>query len=311
MYSYRLSGSENTTWSIPQNKHNVSLVGLRPGKYSFEVKSLGWNGQWGQPSVLHFTIQPPLVQRCWFLITAGLILAIIITFLVRYRIKQIRHEAAMKEQLAETEMMALRAQMNPHFLFNSLNAIDNLIQTKQHDKATTYLGRFARLLRMVLDSSKNKLVPFDRDFAALQLYIDMERFRSSDKFQYEISASPELLNGGYHIPPLLAQPFIENAIHHGLLNKQSNDRMLKVKATLQDDYIMFRIEDNGIGRKKAMEINAVNRPDHVSYGWQITAQRLGMHNGGDGINDIIIHDLYQDNEATGTCVILKIKINTN
>jgi len=311
LYSYRLRGSGDTTWTLPENMHSVSFASLRPGKYQFEVRTFGWNGQWGDPTALQFTIMYPLWQRDWFVTICFLILAAVIIYIVRRRIKNIRRDAEMKQQLAETEMMALRAQMNPHFLFNSLNAIDNLIQTHQHDKATTYLGRFARLLRLVLDSSKNKLVPFDRDFAAMQLYLDMEKFRSTGKFQFDISAEPELLNGGYSIPPLLVQPFIENAILHGLMNKQSDDRKLTVKASLQDDFIVFNITDNGVGRVRANELNVLNRPGHTSYGWQITAQRLGLHNRGKGEDYIIVRDLYEDNEPVGTCLILKIKVNAS
>ena len=309
LYSYRLGGSDDTAWSPPQNLHNISFASLRPGHYRFEVKMLGWNGQWGQSSVTNFTILPPLWRRGWSLALVFLFLAAGITWLIRRRIKLIKHEAEMKQQLAETEMMALRAQMNPHFLFNSLNAIDSLIQTHQHDKATTYLGRFARLLRLVLDSSKNKLVPFDKDFTAMQLYLDMEKFRSGGKFEFEICATPELLNGGYSIPPLLVQPFIENAIYHGLMNKRSDDRRLTVNASLQDEFIIFTISDNGVGRTRSKDINAINRPEHVSYGWQIATQRLGLHNGGDGEDYIIVRDLYEDNEPSGTHIEMKIKVN--
>lgn len=309
LYSYRLTGSSDTAWSAPRNLHSISFASLRPGDYRFEVRSLGWNGQWGDPAAIHFTILPPLWQRGWFVVVFTLLAAALIALMVRRRIRQIRHEAEMKQQLAETEMMALRAQMNPHFLFNSLNAIDSLIQTSQHDKATTYLGRFARLLRLVLDSSKNKLVSFDQDIAAMQLYLDMEKFRCAGKFQFDITAEQELINGGYSIPPLLAQPFIENAIYHGLMNKQTEDRRLTVKASLQDEFIVFSITDNGVGLARAKEINALNRPEHVSYGWQITTQRLGLHNRGRGEDYVIVRDISQGKESCGTSVTLKIKIN--
>lgn len=309
LYSYRMIGSADTAWSRPENLHSVSFASLKPGRYQFEVRTLGWNGQWGDITSVPWTIIPPVWQRDWFIVVCFLLVAAIVIILVRVWIRYLKNELAMKQQLVETEMMALRAQMNPHFLFNSLNAIDNLIQTHQPDKATTYLGRFARLLRLVLDSSKNKLVPFDRDFTAMQLYLDMEKFRSADKFQFDISAEPELLNGGYSIPPLLAQPFIENAIHHGLMNKAGGDRRLNVKASLAGDFIMINITDNGVGRARSSELNKLNRPDHTSYGWQITAQRLGLHNGGNGEEYIVISDLYDQEQPSGTSVTLIIKVN--
>ena len=308
-YSYRLMGSGDTSWSKPQNIHSISFASLRHGDYRFEVRSLGWNGHWSNPAAVSFTILPPLLQKPWFLIVSGLLLAVLIAWIVRRRFREVRHEAEMKQQLAETEMMALRAQMNPHFLFNSLNAIDSLIQTKQHDKATTYLGRFARLLRLVLDSSKNKQVPFDQDIAAMQLYLEMEQFRYGGQFKFEIKTESELINGGYSIPPLLAQPFIENAIIHGLMNKRTDDRRLTVKATLEDDFIVFKIMDNGIGQERAGEINALNRPEHISYGKQITTQRLALHNGGRGEDYVKVEDIPGAHGSEGTQVTLKIKIN--
>lgn len=311
MYSYRLWGAADTNWSAPHNLHSVSFASLRPGDYRFEVRTMGWNGEWGPISSIGFSILHPWWQRNWVQLIALLLLAFTISWLVRRRIRYIRHEAEMQQQLAETEMMALRAQMNPHFLFNSLNAIDSLIQTRQTDKATTYLGRFAKLLRLVLNSSKSKWVSFDKDFTAIKLYLDMERFRSGGKFQFEIEVDPELLHGGYSVPPLLVQPFIENAIYHGLMNKQTGDRKLQIKISHQDDYIIYQITDNGVGRARAKELNALNRPEHVSYGLQIAEQRLGLNNGGSGQEYIRIHDLHEEGSASGTCVELKIKVHNH
>jgi len=157
-------------------------------------------------------------------------------------------------------MHALRAQMNPHFIFNCLSAIDNLIQTNQADKATTCLSRFAKLIRGVLDSSKNNLVPFQKDFETLKLYLEMQQFRCNNKFSYQLNINDELLNGDYKVPPLIIQPFVENAIHHGLLNKQHGDRHLHISADINDDHIIYSVVDNGIGRKNAAIIKERNRP---------------------------------------------------
>jgi sensor histidine kinase YesM len=199
--------------------------------------------------------------------------------------------------------------MNPHFIFNSLNAIDNLIQTNQADKATTYLARFARLIRLLLESSKNNVVPFHKDFETLQLYLQLEQFRANNKFSYDLYADQELLNGDYKVPPLIVQPFVENAIQHGLLNKQQGERKLSIHASLQSGFILYTISDNGVGRPKAFEIKQRNRPEQSAYGIRITAERLQLHNRDKKAHYFTITDLLQDGLAKGTKVEVRLKID--
>ncbi|WP_462219028.1 histidine kinase, partial [Ferruginibacter sp.] len=214
----------------------------------------------------------------------------------------------MNEQLSKAKLEALQSQMNPHFIFNSLNAIDNLIQTNQKDKATTYLARFAKLIRNVLDSSKNDVVSFQKDFETLQLYLQLEQFRCSDKFTFQLEADEELLNSDYKVPPLVVQPFVENAIHHGLLNKQDGNKTLTVSATLENDFIKYTVYDSGVGRAKAQQLKKINKPEHQSYGINITRERIQLYNKNDQNNDIIIADLFENNEACGTKVEISVKI---
>jgi len=201
-------------------------------------------------------------------------------------------------------MMALRAQMNPHFIFNCLNAIDNLIQTNQKAKATTYLNRFARLIRSVLDSSKNNLVPFHKDFESLRLFLELEQFRCDHKFEYNLNVDPEILNSDMKVPPLIIQPFVENAIHHGLMNKPGNNRQLTVDIRYEKEYIRYVIEDNGIGRKKAAKLKAINRPEHIPYGIDISKRRVDLYNNNGKEHSISITDLEINNQPAGTRVEL-------
>ncbi len=218
---------------------------------------------------------------------------------------------SINEQLYKAKLEALQSQMNPHFIFNSLNAIDNLIQTNQKDKATTYLARFAKLIRNVLDSSKNEVVVFQKDYETLQLYLQMEQFRSNDRFTYQLLAEDELLNGDYKVLPLIVQPFVENAIHHGLLNKQTGERKLTISASLENDYIKYTVIDNGVGRAKAQQLNELNKPGHQSYGIEITSGRISLYNKNGKTNNITITDLFENNEPAGTKVAIRIKIFEN
>jgi tetratricopeptide (TPR) repeat protein len=215
-------------------------------------------------------------------------------------------QQALKRKGLELEMQALRAQMNPHFIFNCLSAIDNLIQTSQPDMATTYLARFASLIRGVLDSSKNNLVPFQRDFETLKLYLEMEQFRCNNKFSWSLEANRDLLNGDYKIPPLIIQPFVENAIHHGLLNKPGTNRQLRITAELEGQYIIYAVADNGVGRIKAGTLKQLNKPEHNSYGIAITQERIQLHNRTNASGDVVITDLFEAGLPSGTTAVVRI-----
>jgi tetratricopeptide (TPR) repeat protein len=248
------------------------------------------------------------------LIIGSIALLLILLLIVRNNMlkrknEQLRNkheQSALKRKAMELEMQAFRAQMNPHFIFNCLSAIDNLIQTKQSDKATSYLARFAKLIRSVLDSSKNILVPFQMDLETIQLYLEMEKFRCNDKFLYEINVDPLLLHSDFKVPPLIAQPFIENAIHHGLLNKKGNDRQLRVTIALHAEHIIYSITDNGIGREKAAGFKEINRPEHQSYGIAITRERIHLHNKNGIDDDLTITDLKEEGIPSGTKAVIRI-----
>lgn len=249
------------------------------------------------------------------LLVTGILMIVLISLLIfrniilkrkNEKLRNEKEKSALNRKALELEMQALRAQMNPHFIFNCLSAIDNLIQTNQADKATTCLSRFAKLIRGVLESSKNNLVPFQKDFETLKLYLEMEQFRCNNKFSYELNADPELLESDYKIPPLIIQPFVENAIHHGLLNKQDNNRQLKIKAELKDEYIVYSISDNGIGRIKAAMLKEMNKPGQQSYGINITKERIQLHNKNGIEQDLVITDLEQEGKPAGTEAVVRI-----
>lgn len=306
-YAYKMNGVDKD-FNIGQQVTTTNYSNLSPGHYTFLVKAKGQSGVWGPVNdSISFTILPIFWQTAWFWALAAISVTLIVTGLVRRRISYIKKNAAMKQKLADTEMMALRAQMNPHFIFNCLNAIDALMQTNQADKATTYLAMFARLIRSLLENSKNNVIPLHKDVETLQLYLDLELFRTSNKFSYDLQVDPELINGDYKVPPLIIQPFVENAIQHGLLNKQDGPRRLSIIASLHDGFIQYVICDNGVGREKAGEIKNRNKPEHKSYGILITAERLQLYNQNDQEKDIIITDLSEDGQAYGTRIEVRIR----
>ena len=308
-FAYQLSDIDKD-WQYANIRRTVQYSNLATGDYIFKIKTGNENDKWSTAySLLIFTIKPPFWVTWWFvLLVIGTITATIF-WLVRKRIQNIRNKAELKQKIAETEMMALRAQMNPHFIFNCLSAIDNMIQTNQKEKATTYLNQFAKLIRLILESSAKNLVPFYKDFESLKLYIQLEQFRSNNKFAFELQADPELLNSGIMVPPLLVQPFVENAIHHGLLNKSDSDKLLNINISLEKDYIKYTVMDNGVGRQKAMELNAINKSGHISYGIEIAQKRISMHNHNEVHPGVVITDLTNNNMPTGTRVQFWLWVN--
>jgi LytS/YehU family sensor histidine kinase len=161
------------------------------------------------------------------------------------------------------------------------------------------------LIRMILDSSRNELVPFAKDMEALQLYIDLEQLRFNNKFNYKTNIDSVLLSGAYFVPSLLIQPYVENAILHGLAHSEVANLELTVTATLENDFIKYIIIDNGIGRKQAAFYNDQNKPLHESVGLKITEDRINIFN--KSKNTIKITDLLEKEKNCGTKIEITIK----
>ncbi len=300
---FRLEGNDDN-WREAGEKYFASYNNLAPGNYTFMVKSV--NGiRESATSTLMISISEPFWQTIWFRSLVILAFAYLIYFLVVRRIKVIRREAELKHKISETEMAALRAQMNPHFIFNCISAIDNLIQSGEKSDATIYLTLFARLIRNVLESSKNNVIAFQKDLESLKLYLELEQFRCSNKFSYRIEVDQELLNSDFKIPPLVVQPFVENAIHHGLLNLEDKKGILDIAIRLQGEEICYCITDNGVGRERSRQLNLMNKPEHLSYGMSISTERLERFN--DKKDNVTIIDLNEDGKPAGTRIELKIK----
>lgn len=313
-YFYRLEGVTGG-WRHNENGH-LAFYGLPPGDYRLDVK--GGNSETDDTlngDFLLIRIRPHWWQTGWFL-AACILTASILTFAgVWWRITHIRREAALLQQetafrqkIAETEMQALRAQMNPHFIFNSLNSIENFMLKNDKEQASDYFGKFASLIRMILESSRNERVPFEKDMEALQGYVELELLRFDHRFIYRTFIDPALLKGEYSVPPLLIQPYVENAIVHGLAQSEREGLQLTVAAVLEDEYLIYTIEDNGIGRTKAGSYKE-SRAGHNSMGLHITSERISILNHQQQAGaEVVITDLYDEaGEASGTLVRLKLK----
>ncbi|MBS1496596.1 MAG: histidine kinase [Bacteroidetes bacterium] len=246
-------------------------------------------------------------NRTKYLYAASLLFLVLLFSILFYQRSQ-RSKINTLKIKAELETQVLRAQMNPHFIFNSLNSIENFIMQNEKRLASDYLNKFARLIRMILDSSRNEVVPIAKDMETLQLYIDLEQLRFNNKFIYKPVIDRALLNGDYSVPSLLIQPYVENAIVHGLAHSENENLYLTITATLQQDVIKYVIQDNGIGRQQAAIYNLHNKPNHKSVGLQITEHRINNFNNRQYTNPISITDLTDENgKPCGTKVEIIIK----
>jgi LytS/YehU family sensor histidine kinase len=249
-----------------------------------------------------------------FFIGFGFFLSLLLAFLIykSIRSKKLKEELAYKQKIAETEMQALRAQMNPHFFFNSLNSIENFIMQNERKLASDYLNKFARFIRSVLDSSSQELIEINKDLESLQLYIDLEQLRYNYKFTYFCDVDPVLLSGEYHVPSLLVQPFLENAIIHGIGPSDRNDLKIILKISLSGSLIRYMIEDNGIGREQSRAYKDLNKPFYKSVGMEITRERINIFNQDPTTtNSVQITDLYDSQQRpAGTRVEFALKIAT-
>lgn len=213
----------------------------------------------------------------WVLLTMGF--AAGASFLVRWRIDKKRKEEYLKaefdKKLASVEMHALRAQMNPHFIFNCLNSIDYYILKSETENASEYLNRFSRLIRLILQNSRSKSVNLRDELDALRLYIEMESLRFDRQFDYEVKVDKDLNLEEVTIPPMILQPYVENAIWHGLMQKKGR-RRLELIITRENSHLYCVIQDNGIGREAAMALRSKSAGRRKSMGMQITSDRIGM-----------------------------------
>ncbi|MBS1610962.1 MAG: histidine kinase, partial [Bacteroidetes bacterium] len=213
----------------------------------------------------------------------------------------------LKQRSSELEMQALRAQMNPHFIFNSLNSINMFILENNRLQASEYLSKFSKLIRLILQNSQEAFIALEKELEALQLYMELESLRFENKFNYKINVAGDLDVTSIKVPPLIIQPYVENAIWHGLIHKKEKGN-LEVRVEIKDKTIYYTIKDDGVGRKKAEEFKSKSAVKQKSMGMRITADRIALlkqHNQ----TSIIINDLTLENgNAGGTEVQIEIPV---
>jgi len=306
---YQLNDQE---WKeIPSGMGNLFLASLSPGSYSVQFRFEN------SPKIcgtVVFTIYKPIWNENWFILLVIFILISVLLIYYKWQIgiiqghnKLLTDKLQLEQDLKHSKLTAIRAQMNPHFFFNALNTIQSFIVSDDKKNASTYLNKFARLTRTVLEMSEKENVLLKEEIQALALYLEIEKARFSNDFAYSIIVDPEINLDTCRIPSLYLQPFVENSLKHGLLHKAGNKRLLIEFSSLPSG-ILILIDDNGIGRKISGELNAQKLMNHNSFASQAQLNRTNILNQGrrNKITLEIKDKVDENNRPIGTSVIIYI-----
>ena len=310
-YRYRLFGFDNQ-WSSLSKENRAIYTNLPAGSYTFIVESQNQNTlKWATPLILKFKIQPPFWKSLWFVVlTIGAII-FIVWFTIRLRIRRIKLNEKQKTEIArkiaEMEMKALQAQMNPHFTFNAMNSIQNYILDNNIDDALAYLGDFSKIIRKTLDNANKKRISLKDEIDYLKHYLRLEQMRFKNKFELSITIEPEIDETSVYLPLMIIQPYIENSIRHGFLNETKNGVLL-IRFSKIKNLLVCTVEDNGIGRSRSKEFNNFKINKHQVHGTEITEDRVKLFNqSGENIYKIEIIDLLDSSGiASGTKVVITL-----
>jgi two-component sensor histidine kinase len=310
-YQYVLAGGRGDTVVTPSD--HVSFSNLAPGEYQFLVRSTTADVFSSEPfESFSFSIKPPFSQTPPF--RAALLLGICSLLYGLYHVRMRSQRRRQQQELRtarllnESKILAFQARMNPHFIFNSLNAIQYFILNDDRISSLNYLSKFGRLLRQILDNTVGSKISLQQEIEMLSAYVGMEEMRFDHKFRFELTVEESVSLTDIDIPGMIVQPFAENAILHGLLHKEG-EGLLRIHFAASSRQVICTVTDNGIGRERAAEINKAKAANHQSHGTQIAINRLALLNKDDLANDVIFRDLYAaSGEPAGTEVTIQIPI---
>ena len=312
-FRFQLEGVDEV-WRDPGKERVITYSNLAGGNYVFRIKAANNEGKWNQNAYeLPIGIATPWYASTFFRVFLAVALLALLYSIYRERIARLKQENRLRSdferKVANLEMSALRAQMNPHFIFNCLNSIEAYVIRNDVRKASEYLNTFGRLVRLILQNSRNSFVCLCDELDSLQLYLHLEQMRFKNTFTYEVEVAPDINTDNYEIPPMLIQPFVENAIWHGL-NHRDEGGQVKVKLFKKDGNLRCTIKDNGIGREAARKIRAAQKVKRKSMGMGITLDRIdALNKVYNTSNKVQIEDLYdKQDRAAGTLVIIDIAI---
>lgn len=280
IYRYRLKGLTDDWDSTRQTI--LEYPSLPPGTYELQLEAINKFGKISNQEKISFTIATPYWQTLWFKI-ALVAMVIGTTWILvanRYRLIRRREQekATLQQKMNDLEQMALRAQMNPHFIFNCLNSIQNFIIHNNLEATNQYLTEFAYLIRQTLDNSEKGAISVATEIKYLSRYLELEKMRFGKLFDYSIEADPRIDIEGTWIPTMIMQPYVENCIRHGLRHKREGGGLIEIKFLQNKSGLLCIVQDNGIGREKAHEYKSNKHVEYQSRGMSLTADRINILN---------------------------------
>lgn len=308
-FSWRLNRVDN--WNTIGTQRIINLNNLPPGNYTLEIKASGRPGI-EKTNTFSFIIKSPFWKRAWFISLITLLIATGIYFTYRRRISHIHHKAEIDKQLSQTEMKALQAQMNPHFIFNSLNSIREMILNNENKDASHYLSKFAHLIRITLDQSSQSMVSLRNTIDYLERYMEMEQIRN-DRLTYTIITDEKLDKDEILIPPMLIQPFIENGLWHGVAAADKTIH-ITIHFKKEDEKIVCIVEDNGVGVNQSQKNKTETAGRHRPLGISNIKNRVKLLNEKYNLNcEVSIRDKKDipGSTETGTQVMISLPLEIN
>lgn len=309
-YRYRMIGLYDN-WETVENRFLEFKFGT-PGTYELEIMAVNVNGVVSSNNIRQiFIVEPPFWQTWKFRISLILFIILIVWLFFSRRFKIKQRENYLLTKSLETEQEALSLQITPHFLFNALNSIQNLFQQKKSENAVLHLANFALLMRRILHNVKLRSVFLSNEIKTLELYLDLEVLRFNDQFEYQINYGPEVNVDFIRIPPMMIQPFIENSIWHGILNKPNQKGKVTINVNITFNYLVIEVEDDGVGRAKAALAKKNVFPYKKSTGLKSIKRRMEVLNEmyNTALSFDIIDLINKEKQVIGTKVIINIPLN--
>ena len=315
VYRYRLLGLNSAWIPLERGVNFVRYSSLPSGDFIFQVQAFKPNGSSSNIAPIKIKITAPFWQKWWFYVLLSVSIVGMIWIYFKSRLQRTLREKQIALAKAETDneliysqLENLRSQMNPHFIFNALNSIQEYIITNDKKTASVFLVKFSRLIRIYLEHSRESEVPLHEEIKALQLYLDLEKDRFEDTLSFEINIDSAINTFENFVPSLFIQPYVENAVKHGLLHKKSNRKLwVKFELDHQGQHLICTLIDNGIGRAASAIVNQQNRKDHRSFATSANQKRIELINKTRSQKTSVeIKDLIENGTIQGTIVIITI-----
>ncbi|OJJ22068.1 hypothetical protein BKI52_08495 [marine bacterium AO1-C] len=276
-YKYRMEGLEKA-WNYNGSTNNLARYSALPsGKYRFQVKTINEDGiESKETAGIEIVIAYPVWEKWWFITLMILLALALMGAIIFFRLRAYRRKTRLEKALSTAALESLKLQMNPHFIFNAMGAIQNYMITNDTRHSSIYLAKFSKLMRAVLENSRQEYISLNNEIEMLENYLSLQNLRFEEGFDYRITIDEQLDTEFIAIPPMFAQPFIENAIEHGIARLKKNG-WIQINFSLHEKVVILKITDNGVGIENSIETKQTQKKVHHSLATTITQERIDLY----------------------------------